>query len=72
MALKQSKKHNPDFMNRQLFTEHFECHRDSVCIYTDGSKSNAGIGFEVVFPNFNFSGALPASASIFTAELMGF
>ena len=71
LCMKQSKKENPDFVVRQNFLDHLECHRDSVCIYTDGSKSSAGVGFGVVFPNFNCSGALPVSASVFTAELFG-
>ena len=34
-------------------------------------KSDAGVGFEVVFPDFNYCGALPANASVFTSELYG-
>ena len=48
-----------------------ERHEDSIFIFTDGSKSNAGVGFGVVFPDSFFSHALPDSASIFTAELFG-
>ena len=56
---------------RTIFYEHIECHSDSVHVFTDGSKSNAGVGYGVVFPTVERSGPLPSSASIFTAELHG-
>ena len=34
---------------REEFLEHLEEHEDSSFVFTDGSKSNAGIGFGVVF-----------------------
>ena len=36
-----------------------------------GSKSDAGVGFGVVFPDFNYCGALPSNASVFTSKLYG-
>lgn len=54
---------------RQLFLSHTASHATSVPVYTDGSKSDAGVGFGAVFPDFSRSGTLPAIASIFTAEL---
>ena len=54
---------------RLLFLEHSCEHENEVAIYTDGSKSDDGVGFGVVFPEFERSGRLPNSASIFTAEL---
>ena len=40
-------------------------------VFTDGSKSDAGVVCGVVFPDFNYCGALPANASVFTPELYG-
>ena len=34
-------------------------------------KSYAGIGFGVVFPDFNYCGALPTNASGFTSDFYG-
>ena len=54
---------------KQLFLEHVQIHCNSYFIYTDGTKSDAGVGFGVVSENFRIRGALPVSASVFTAEL---
>ena len=54
---------------KQAFLCHIEEHKNSIVIYTDGSKSDAGVGYGVVFPDHNICGALPSAASIFTAEL---
>ena len=54
---------------RSEFLEHMTKHQDCVHIYTDGSKSNAGVGFGIIFEDFKRYGALPYCASIFTAEL---
>ena len=70
-CIKDSKKESTDYVIKQKFMNHLEEHGNSVFIYTDGSKSGAGVGFGVVFPSFKCSGALPSSASIFTAELYG-
>ena len=42
-----------DDMMRASFLEHVLDHEDAILIFTDGSKSDAGVGFGVVFPNFN-------------------
>ena len=42
-----------------------------MCVFTGGSKSDAGVGFGVVFPDLNYCGALPANYSVFTSELYG-
>ena len=42
-----------------------------MSIFTDGSKSSAGVGYAAVFEGFNRSFSLPKYASIFTAELYG-
>ena len=53
---------------RAIFLAHQERH-PTVHIYTDGSKSNEGMGFAAVFPNTTNGGRLTGEASIFTAEL---
>ena len=56
---------------RLIFLEHVVEHDDSTFIFTDGSKSDAGVGFGVSGSDFNRRGALPSIASNFTAELHG-
>ena len=53
---------------RANFLAHLEEH-PSQHIYTDGSKTNAGVGFAAIFPNIVKSGNLTQEASIFTAEM---
>ena len=55
----------------QIFLEHSSSHARTTHIYTDGSKSQQGVGSGVVIPELNISdsASLPNSASIFTAEL---
>lgn len=55
--------------SRALFLEHFEDHSDTIPVFTDGSKSDDGVGYGVVFPSFCRGGSLPSVASVFTAEL---
>ena len=54
-----------------LFLDHASQHSDAIAIFTDGSKSNAGVGFGVSSSSFEYSCRLPDSASVFTAELSG-
>ena len=70
-SITDCKKDQLDVVLRQKFLDHIKDHRNTVYIYTDGSKSDAGIGFGVSFPNFSLSGSVHESASIFTAELYG-
>ena len=65
----EGKKDLPAYAFRSLFLEYCSSHSESVCVFTDGSKSDTGVGFGVVFPSFCRGGSLPAVASIFTAEL---
>ena len=51
------------------FLEHSVTHEGSVPVYTDGSKTDTGVGFGVVFPSLNRGGTLSNIASVFTAEL---
>ena len=65
------KKEMTDAEAHSIFMEHVADHSDSNFVFTDGSKSNAGVGFGVFSNDFNRRGALPLTASIFTAELYG-
>ena len=65
------KKDSSDGVIRQNFLNHLESHNSSVHVFTEGSKFDAGVGFGVVFPDFNYCGALPANAAVFTSELYG-
>ena len=53
---------------RLVFLEHLNEHFNAIFVFTDGSKSSAGVGYATVFKNFNRSFSLPGYASIFTAE----
>ncbi|KAK3869595.1 hypothetical protein Pcinc_025118 [Petrolisthes cinctipes] len=57
------KKESPPPVARSLFLEHAFTHMDSLHVYTDGSKSDAGVGFGVVFPDFSRGGRLPSVMS---------
>ena len=63
------KKNLSDDVIKATFLEHKTLHADSISIYTDGSKSNAGVGFGVYSVDLDFSGRLHDYASSFTAEL---
>ena len=67
-CIRSSKEEMSTLEMRLTFLDHLETHNDSILIFTDGSKSNAGVGFGVVFPSFTRRGKLPDQASIFTAE----
>ncbi|KAK3867038.1 hypothetical protein Pcinc_027469 [Petrolisthes cinctipes] len=42
-----------------LFMNHMDCHFSKTPVYTDGSKSSAGTGFAVVFPDQGYNFRLP-------------
>ena len=44
-------------------------HNNLHPVYTDGSKSELGVGFAVVSKNFKILSSLPNCASVYTAEL---
>ena len=60
---------NPPLALRSLCEEHQETHRGAYPVYTDGSKSEAGVGIAAIFPEKILASKLPAMASVFTAEL---
>ena len=65
-----SNKDHSEVEIREEFLEHLEEHEGSMFVFTDGSKSDAGIGFGFFFFFFfKKYGALPRCTSIFTTEL---
>ena len=55
---------------QSCFAQHVsECHFDSVPFYTDGSKTNKGVGYGCYSSVFSRTGVLPPGSSIYTAEL---
>ncbi|MPC89845.1 hypothetical protein E2C01_084806 [Portunus trituberculatus] len=56
-------------LSHTRFLEHSFMHSDEIPVFTDGSKSDAGVGFSVAFPSFYRCGSLPSMASVFTAVL---
>ena len=64
-----NKRELSDIIIRNEFLMHMEEHKGFSFVFTDGSKSDAGVGFGVISETFNRYGCLPPYASIFTAEL---
>ena len=64
------KQETPPSLKAAFFKEHMNAHTNSLHIYTDGSKSNHGVGSAVTIPSLSLSDSksLPKQASIFTAE----
>lgn len=54
---------------RGKFLEHDLTHANYTKVYTDGSKSDSGVGCAIIFGDTAYTAKLPDSASIFTAEL---
>ena len=65
------KRDKSDSEIRGLFLEHANEHSGSTLVFTDGSKSEDGVGYGVFSEDFRRRGALPNIASNFTAELYG-
>lgn len=59
----------PPHVSLPLFLDHLSSHSNSIPVFTDGSKSEAGVGYGVVFPSFCRGASLPDCASVFTAEM---
>lgn len=55
---------------RALFLNHVRSHDGSYCIYTDGSKTEDGVGYAYVAGRTIFSKRIESYATIFTAELL--
>ena len=56
------KKDLPTNFARTLFLEHTSDHSRSISVFTDGFKSDTGVAFGVVFPEFYRGGSLPVVA----------
>ena len=63
------KSDTPPSLLRSCFLDHFPLHSDSVCVFTDGSKTPVGSGFAVLFPGSRLRCRLPAESSVLTTEL---
>ena len=59
----------PKQVIKDMFVDHTKDVHSEISIYTDGSKSEEGVGFGVVLPDRTVSRRLPGAASIFSAEL---
>ena len=55
---------------QHLFSEHLLHHDAFTKVYTDGSRSSAGVGAAVVFPEHEVNLRLPPQASSFFAEIV--
>ena len=55
--------------HKQHAVEHIRRKGTHFAIYTDGSKSQMGVGFAAISTNKNLQYSLPERASVFTAEL---
>ena len=64
------KKTCSDEQLKSSILEHASEHANSISIYTDGSKSPAGVGCSVVAPDSVIKKKLPANSTVFTAELL--
>ncbi|XP_060864378.1 uncharacterized protein LOC132940688 [Metopolophium dirhodum] len=55
---------------KSFFKSIISNYNDSQEVYTDGSKTQEGVGFSIIFPNKIFLHKLPPYCSIFTAEAL--
>ena len=63
------RKDTSDHVVKAMFLEHDVVHDHDYKIFTDGSKSDEGVGFAAVADDFCDVAKLSPSASIFTAEI---
>ena len=71
-GVRDTKQNTDNSQLKQDFLMHMYAHSSSNHIYTDGSKSQRGVGFGVVYGNKlekHIRGTLPKEATIYTAEL---
>ena len=55
---------------KQSAIEHINEHRGHHMLYTDGSKTQEGVGFAVYGENLIIQNSLPSWATVYTAELL--
>ena len=60
----------PPYEARSRTLEHISSYEDRSSVYTDGSKTSEGVGCAFVSGRDTRSFSLPASASVFSAELL--
>ena len=60
---------NPHLLKTKAL-EHIDSKGSQVSIYTDGSKSEHGVGFAIISPGSQVQHSLPNEASVYTAELV--
>ena len=66
----ERKKVLPARVTQAVFLEHYYTHTDSIHVFTEGSKSDVGVGCGVIFPSSSCDGSLPPVPSVFTAEFL--
>ena len=59
----------PTRVTQALVLEHCSTHTNFIHVSTYGSKSDVGVGYDVIFPSFSRGGTLPPVASVCTAKL---
>lgn len=65
-----NKTETPKHLLRQFFMQHVHGHSQDICLYTDGSKSQDGVGYSFISTEGRVSTKIPKAASIYTAELL--
>ena len=56
--------------HKNLFIEHVQSHADSTCTYTDGSKTDNGVGYAYVWNDKCVANGVQIFASNYSAELL--
>ena len=64
-----STSNTPTYILRTPILEHFTTQNNCIPIYTDGSKSQYGSGFAILFPSQHFQFQLPSVSNVLTTEL---
>ena len=59
------------FEMRSRYYDHLQKHTDSLIVYTDGSKTESGVGYGVSSQGFETSRRVNDLSSIYSAELLG-
>ena len=55
---------------KEAFERHMLIHYQEMCVYTDGSKTEQGVGYACIGETFQCAGRIPDEASNYTAELI--
>ena len=68
-VIKRKDSYPPDVTKALVIQHQTNCHGHSTHMYTDGSKSELGVGFGIYSEQLSVSHKLPITSSIYTAEL---